>query len=392
MYDVIVVGARCAGSSTALLLARRGHRVLLLDRSPFPSDMVMSTHLIWQPGVAKMVEWGLGDQLASCGAPPLTTTLFDLGDVVLTGQIPAAGGVSEAYAPRRIALDQLLAEAAVKAGAELRDATTLEELRTDGDAVTGIRGRTRDGIRFDADATLVVGADGMHSAVAKAVGAKAYHTRPALQGTYFSYFSDVPVPGIELYVRDRRAVYAWQTNDDLTLVGANWTAADYSHVRPDIEGGFHQVLGDAAPRLAERVRAGCRESRFIGGSIPNYFRTSSGPGWALVGDAGYLKDPCTAQGITDALRHAQLLSDAVDDGLTGRVPMPQALADYERRRNEAALPMYEFTCSLAPLAPPSSEMAHLYGSLAGDQARTEQFFGVFAGVIPVGEFFQHEPS
>jgi flavin-dependent dehydrogenase len=227
----------------------------------------------------------------------------------------------------------------------------------------------------------------MHSTVAKLVGADEYHTRPPLQGTYFGYFADVPVTGIELYVREWRAAYAWPTNDDLTLVGANWTASDYPAVRQDIESNFHRVLGDAAPGLAERVQAGRRESPFIGGSIPSYFRTPYGPGWALVGDAGHLKDPCTAQGITDALTHAQLLVDTLDRALDGKQPIEPALADYERRRNEIALPMHEFTCSLAPFAPPFPEMVTLFGSLADSQERTERFFGILSGATPVGEFF-----
>jgi len=278
MYDVIVVGARCAGASTALLLARRGHRVLLLDRSSFPSDLVLSTHMLWQPGVAKLTEWGLHDKLATSGCPPLTTALFDLGQVALTGHIPPAGDIAAAYSPRRIVLDQILVDAAVKAGAELRDGTTVEELRTDAGNVIGVRCRTREGLRFDEHAQLVVGADGMHSTVAKLTEAVEYHTRPALQGTYFGYFADVPIDGIEFYPREWRAIYAWKTNDDLTLVGVNWTAADYPQVRRDIEGEFHAVLLAAAPGLAERVHHGHLESRFIGGSILNYFRTPFGPG------------------------------------------------------------------------------------------------------------------
>jgi flavin-dependent dehydrogenase len=162
MYDVIVVGARCAGASTALLLARKGHRVLLVDRSTFPSDLRLSTHLVWQPGVAALKRWGLLDELAGSGCPPITTATLDVGPFTLTGAIPAADGVREAYAPRRTVLDALLVNAAVQAGAELWEGCTVDELLTDvpGARVRGIRGRTRGGQAVTATATVVVGATG----------------------------------------------------------------------------------------------------------------------------------------------------------------------------------------------------------------------------------------
>lgn len=387
MYDVIVVGARCAGASTALLLARRGHRVLLLDRAAFPSDMAMSTHLVWPRGVAQLAEWGLEKPLAGTGCPPLPTARMDFGALVLEGPLEPAGEVAEAYAPRRSVLDGLLVEAAVGAGAELRERVTVESLLRDGDRVTGVRGRSRGDRAFEAQASLVVGADGMHSTVARLAGAEEYHVRPPLMGTYFAYFSDVPTEGVEFYPREWRAAYGWRTNDDLTLVGMNWTAADYPPVRADVQHEFDRALDAAAPGLAERVRSGRRESRFIGGSIPNLFRKPFGDGWALVGDAGYLKDPSTAQGISDALVHAGWLADAVDDGLSGRRPVGEALAGYAQHRDDEVLPMYEFTCMLATFAPPAPELVQVLSSLPGDPDRMRQFFGVFGGTTSVPQFF-----
>jgi flavin-dependent dehydrogenase len=178
---------------------------------------------------------------------------------------------------------------------------------------------------------------------------------------------------VEFYPRTARAVYGWATNDNLSLVGANWTAADFPAVRTDIEGNYYQVLSDAAPELSERVRAGTREAKWIGGIIRSYFRTPYGPGWALVGDAGYQKDPGTAQGITDALSHAELLATAIDEGLTGQRPMTDALAYYARTRDQRALPMYQLTCALGALAPPTEQMQQFYNQLAGDLALAELF-------------------
>ena len=324
MYDVIVVGARCAGASTALLLARKGHRVLLVDRNTFPSDLRLSTHLVWQPGVAALKRWGLLDELAESGCPAMTTAALDVGPFTLTGTIPAADGIGEAYAPRRTVLDTMLVKAAVRAGAKLWEGCTVDELVTadgPGARVRGIRGRTRGGQAVTATATVVVGADGMRSPTAARLQAPTYLKRPARQGTYFTYWSGLPNRVNTLYTRPYRSVVTIPTHDDLTLIVVNWAIDDYRAVRHDIEGHYHRTIAEVAPELAEQLRGGRREDRWIGAAVPSYFRRPYGPGWALVGDAGYLKDPCTAQGITDAFRHAEFLADALDDGLRRTRPL-----------------------------------------------------------------------
>jgi flavin-dependent dehydrogenase len=392
MYDVIVVGARCAGASTALLLARKGHRVLLVDRSTFPSDLRLSTHLVWQPGVAALKRWGLLDELVASGCPAMTTAVLDVGPFTVTGTIPAADGVREAYAPRRMVLDTILVNAAVEAGVELWDGCTVDELLTDdrtaaGPRVRGIRGHLQSGRTVSATATVVVGADGMRSPTAERVGAPTYLERPTRQGTYFTYWSGLPNRVNTLYPRPYRSVVTIPTNDDLTLVAVNWAIDDYRAVRHDIEGHYHRTVAEVAPDLAEQLRTGRREERWIGAAVPSWFRRPYGPGWALVGDAGYLKDPCTAQGITDAFHHAELLADALDDGLLRRRPLHDALADYERRRNTAAMPMYEFTYATSALEPPAPQEQELFAAMRDDPALAGRFFGVFAGTVPVPDFF-----
>ena len=387
MYDAIVVGARCAGSPTAMLLARKGYRVLLLDRSTFPSDLPMSTHLIWQPGTALLKLWGLLDTVAASGCPPLTTARFDVGPFALLGRFPAVDGVSEAYSPRRVVLDRILVDAAVEAGAELREGSAVEELIWDGDRVSGVRGRDQSGASFSENAGMVIGADGTHSVVARLAGATEQHTLPPQQGTYFTYWSGVPVEGVQVFPRTYRAAYCWQTNDDLTLVGVNWGIADFSQVRGDIDAQYALVLEQSAPELAERVRAGKREARWIGGSVPSFFRQAHGPGWALVGDASHQQDPCTAQGISDAFRDAQLLADALDAGLSERQPLATALEEYGRQRDAAAMAMHAFTCQLAPFAPPSAEQQQLFGALRTNPAQIDRFLGTFAGSVPIPDFF-----
>ena len=389
MYDAIIVGARCAGASTAMLLARRGHRVLLVDRASFPSD-TLSTHYIHQPGVARLQAWGLLDRVRASNCPPARTITFDVGPFALVGAPPPADGVAEGYAPRRKVLDAILVEAAVAAGAELRERFTVEGLVRDGDRVTGIRGRAAGGDSVAEGARIVVGADGRHSLVSRLVRAPAYDERPGLTCAYYSYFDGVPVEGPELYPRPGRMIIVGPTNDSQTLVFAFWPRAEFDRVRADVEGSFHAAL-DLVPELSERVGAGERAERFAGtGELPFYFRRPYGQGWALVGDAGYHKDPITAEGITDAFRDAELLAGAVHRALLGEQGWSAALGEYEHARNESVRAIYGFTQQLAALEPPPPEMQELFAALRGDQEQTDRFFGTIAGTVPVDEFFSPE--
>jgi flavin-dependent dehydrogenase len=386
MYDAIVIGARCAGSPTAMLLARKGYRVLLLDRGRFPSD-TLSTHYIHQPGVAKLSRWGLLDQVAASNCPAIRRATFDFGALALTGSPPPAEGIAAAYCPRRTVLDQILVTAAVEAGAELQESFCVQELLWNDGEVAGIRGLTAGGRAVTERARIVVGADGLHSMVARAVQAPVYHVQPTLTCAYYSYWSGLGLEGVELYPRDGRVVIALPTNDDLTCIAVQWPREEFHAFRADIEGNFLRTL-ELAPGLAERVRAGQREERYAGtADLPNFFRRPYGPGWALVGDAGYHKDPHLGQGITDAFRDAELLADAIDAGLSGRQPLNAALAGYEQARNEAVLPMYELNCELASLQPPPPDRQQLLAALRGNQEATDRFLGTVAGTVPIQEFF-----
>src|SRR5579859_3503424 len=214
MYDVIVVGARCAGSPTALLLARKGYRVLLVDKAAFPSDAPKGIY-IQPPGIARLKHWGLLDQLAASNCPPISRIVFDVGPFALTGSPPPIDGVAEGYAPRRKVLDKLLVDVAVAAGVELRDRFAVQEILMNGERVTGIRGQLPGGATVTEQARMVIGADGIHSMVARAVQAPSYHTKPTLDCAYYTYHSGVPMEGAELYVRDHRFFGACPTNDGL---------------------------------------------------------------------------------------------------------------------------------------------------------------------------------
>jgi flavin-dependent dehydrogenase len=389
MYDTIVVGARCAGSPTAMLLARQGYRVLLLDKASFPSD-TLSVHYIHQAGVARLNRWGLLEPVIASNCPPIHTQSIDVGPFTLRGAPPPIDGVAAAYAPRRTVLDKILVDAAVAAGAELREHFTVKELIFDGDRVVGIRGHERGGGLVSERARIVIGADGLHSFVARAVEADAYNVRPSMTCAYYSYWSGVPVNGAELHIRPDRMIIAGNTNDAQAMVISYWPGASFHEVRADIDGSFMRAL-DLVPDLAERVRGGTRTERYRGTvDLPNLYRKPHGPGWALVGDAGYHKDPITAQGITDAFRDAELLADAIETWFSGRQPIEDALAGYEHQRNQATLPMYEMTCQFATLQPPPVEQQQLMAALLDNPDETSRFIGMLAGTVSIPEFFSPE--
>jgi flavin-dependent dehydrogenase len=213
---------------------------------------------------------------------------------------------------------------------------------------------------------------------------------PALACAYYAYWSDVPIAGPELYARPDRMVLTAPTNDGQAMVIVYWPHRMFHQVRADIEDHFLAAV-DLAPSLAERVRGGTRTERFRGtADLRNLYRRPHGPGWALVGDAGYHKDPITAQGISDAFRDAELLAGAISDGFAGRRPLADSLVDYERRRNEATLPIYELTCQFASLQPPPPQMQALFAALRGDQEQTDRFIGTVAGTVPIPDFYSTE--
>jgi 2-polyprenyl-6-methoxyphenol hydroxylase-like FAD-dependent oxidoreductase len=389
MYDAIVVGARCAGSPTAMLLARKGYRVLLVDKATFPSD-TMSTHFIRLPGVARLKHWGVLDKVIASHCPPIATFTIDLGPFALVGTPPPVEDITMFYAPQRTVLDKILVDAAVAAGAELREGFLVEEILRDGDRVTGIQGRGPDGRSVKEQARLVIGADGMRSLVARSVQAPTYQAKPALTCAYYSYWSGVPLAGTEVYMRPHRMFITFPTNEKLTCIYVAWPISEFHTVRADIAGNFLKAL-DLAPQFAERVRQGKQEERFVGtADLPNFFRKPYGPGWALVGDAGYHKDPFLGQGIMDAFRDVELVTEAIDTGWSGRRSIEEALAGYERQRNERALPLYAYDTQRASMEPPPPEMQQLFAALQGNQEQTNRFFGLAEGTTSFSEFFSPE--
>ena len=387
-YDVIVIGARCAGSPAAMCLARKGYRVLLVDKAKFPSDM-LSTHVIHPLGSAALAKWGLLDRVVATGCPPIDTYAFDFGPIQIEGS-PRTAELPPAYCPRRTVLDKILVDAADAAGVDVREEFTVDDILIEDGRVAGIRGRSRGGNPVTERAQVVVGADGRHSLLVRAVQPEEYHVRPPVQAGYYTYFSNLPVEGrFEIYSRPNRGFAAAPTNDGLTMVVAGWAIAEHEQNKKDYEGSYIKTL-EMAPSFADRLRSAKREDRLYGAITPNYFRKPYGPGWALIGDAGYQKDPITAQGIMDAFRDAEKCAEAIDLVLSGASSFDDAMSEYQRARDEQALPMYEFTYGVATLAPPPQETQQLFAAIAGNRAAMDGFAQVNAGTLSPARFFSPE--
>ena len=389
-YDAIVIGARCGGSPTAMLLARKGYRVLMVDRATFPSDTV-STHFVHAPGMAALERWGLRDALAASGCPPIRTYSFDFGPFTIAGSPRDVDGIDEGYCPRRPVLDTMFVHAAADAGAEVREGFTVDELLIEDGTVTGVRGKEADGSTVTEHAKVVIGADGRNSSVAKAVQPEQYNEKPAVGPAFYSYWSGVGSSGFEVAVRDRCGMAAFPTHDDLTLVIVGLPEEEFNAARGHVDDTFLRTV-DLAPALGDRVRSGTREERFHAASdLAGYFRKPYGPGWALVGDAGYHLHPITAQGITDAFLDAERLTDALDAAFAERSTYDEAMAAYHSARDEHVMAMYEMTFDFAQVdQPPPPETQQLLGAISGNQQAMDDFVSVQAGTLPIPEFFNPE--
>jgi flavin-dependent dehydrogenase len=387
MYDAIVVGARCAGAATAFLLARGGARVLLLERETFPRD-TLNGHCLMAAGARRLDEWGLLDSILATGCQPFDTHEYTFGPLHFSGRVRWSDGARAVeVAPRRYLLDPIMAEAAVAAGAELRMPFLVQSLIWDGEQAVGVRGRSAAGETVEERAHIVIGADGFRSMVAAEVNADIYAEISSGTCLYYSHWSGLPCMALEVYAGAGRYAILFPSNDGLTFVGVGWQHAEFPRIRTDIEGNFLAAI-DAIPCLAERVRGGRREERFRGtADLPMYLRTPHGAGWALVGDAGCRVDPITGQGLTDAVRDAEFLADAVLTGLSGDACISQTLAEYQRRRDGAVLPIYRFTAERARLQPPPPETQRLLAALQHKQQDADRFAGLTAGTTSFAEFF-----
>ena len=350
-HDVVIVGARAAGAATALLLGRLGYDVVLVDRAEFPADTV-STHQLARTGVVALHRWGLLEPVLAGGAPAIRQVTFSAAGESVTRQIKLKSGVDLLVAPRRYLLDTLMAEAAAGAGVDVRMGLTVGGVCLDdaGRAV-GVYGRDRAGHPVEIAARYVVGADGLGSRVARSVGAEVVEHRGDRTAVHYAYVAGVPWTGIELIVAERALAGVFPTHHGEACVWICTPTADARMARRAADSraaAFGAQLRRAAPDLAARIRAGHRTSAVIAMlRLPNLRRQAFGPGWALVGDAGYHRDPITGYGLSDAYRDAELLATALDQVLCGERDELGALAGYQRCRDVASQEIFDLTCALA---------------------------------------------
>lgn len=350
MFDVIVVGARCAGSPTAMLLARKGYQVLVIDRATFPSDTV-STHYITPAGTARLDDWGLLERVLATGVD----TYPGIARTVQGMYFPPEPNDARGVAPRRTVLDKILVDAAREAGAEVREGASLDGLIIEGGQVVGISAHQGDEA-FEERARVVVGADGRESTVARQVEAAEYNPGGGTTAGYYTYLKGFPHNGPELYLGGGSAHFVFPTNNGEVCVGVEFTADRFKAFREDIEGNFRADF-EGVPELAERFRGAERTDRIFGlAPHKSFYRKPYGAGWALVGDAGYYRDPLLGQGINDAFRDAEGLAGALDGVFTGRETWDAALGAYETARNQATEMLYGLTNLLCQDLDPSPQV------------------------------------
>ncbi|HTJ70648.1 MAG TPA: NAD(P)/FAD-dependent oxidoreductase [Actinospica sp.] len=389
MYDVIVVGARCAGSPAAMLLARRGYRVLAVDRARFPSD-TPSTHFLHTPAVARLQRWGLLDRVLATGCPPITRIVWGMNDTLLEGPPPAHDGIDYAIGPRRTVLDKILVDAAREAGAEVREGFTVREVLSENGRVHGIRGTDAHGVEHVETARFVIGADGLGSIVARTVRPEEIAGAPAKTAVWYSYWHDTPID-YEIFVRvDGREVFIIPTNDGNVNVMVGWRRHEYEQFRADVEGNYHRTL-DLFPEVAALVRGGERVEPFYAfKDTQQWLRVPHGPGWALLGDAAHLKDPVAGIGITDSFRTAEAMVQALDDWFSGRAGEQEAFAGYREWRDETFSEAFGQHLRAARLEPYSQDLLTVIEAAKLTEEHRVAFFGLLGALTPLREYFRPE--
>ena len=361
--DAVIVGARCAGAATALLLARAGARVVVLEKGRYGTD-TLSTHALMRGAVLQLYRWGVLPAIVEQGTPAVTATTFEYAHDTVTVPIEPKFGVDALYAPRRILLDGLLSAAAVESGAEVVYGVHVDGVMTAADGrVCGVTA-TANGTRHDIEADLVIGADGLYSTIARRVGAAPLITGTHAAGVLYSYWSGLREDAYRWIFRPGGSVGAIPTNE-ATCVFVSIPAARFRHeVRGDSVANYRRLLRKVCPEFADRLDGATQLEPVHGfGGHPGFIKRSSGPGWALVGDAGYFKDPATAHGITDALRDAELLARAAMTGTTA------AMEQYEATRFDLSRRLFEITDEVASFECTDERLQTLHREFSREMSR-----------------------
>ncbi|MCK9520195.1 MAG: FAD-dependent monooxygenase [Dehalococcoidia bacterium] len=346
MFDAIVVGVRAAGAPLAMNLAREGYSVLGLDRDTLPGPPRPAQALTGH-AVHRIQRWGLLEALKATGTPPMWKLTMTAGEGLV--ELPFRDDVA-AYCPRRDILDRLLVDAAREDGVEVREGVSVTGvLRDDSGRVTGVEGVTSDGTPLREEARIVIGADGRKSRIAEAVQARTYNELPGRTCCFAGTWRNVAVEGIEAYFLSRRAIIVYPTNDGITSVSVIFPNEEYERIKQDVDTEIERTLA-GVPGLALRLRCGKHEGSWWGHRWPGaYYRDLHGPGWALAGDAGFLKDPILGQGINDAFRDADRIARAIHQSFSGGEDLDGLLQSYQEHRDEVTRMIYQASDEFAQL-------------------------------------------
>ena len=363
-FDVVIAGGRVAGAATALLVARAGGRALVLDKGGYGTD-TLSTHALMRGAVMQLHRWGLLPAFEFAGTPPIRSTTFSYEGLQITIPIEPKFGVGALYAPRRALLDRIVAAAAADAGAEIEYRCDVQDVLFDS------RGRAcgvvvlKDGRTERIAADLVIGADGRHSTIAQRVGAATLREARHATGVLYTYWEGLGGDAYYWGYRKDAAIGLIPTNDEATCI---FVSVPWQRFRNELNGpapaAYRRFIRGTFPALDLQLRD-ARPLEHVRGFAGQrgFIRQGSGPGWALVGDAGYFKDPLTAHGITDALRDAELLARAVARGTN------DAFAEYERMRLDLSSALFDITDQIASFEWSDTEVQALHRALSAEMTR-----------------------
>lgn len=346
--DVVVVGARPAGTSTAIALARRGRRVIALDRASFPSD-TLSTHVLFAGSVLEVKRSGGLDRVLATGAPKLPAVQLSGAGFDVRGRYTPIDGIDFGLCVRRTGLDMAMVETARGFGAEVREKCTVTQVLWAGGRAAGVVFRDPEGVEREIRARLVVGADGRRSQMAELLGAATYRTADNGRGLAFHYVKDPWAKHPDGAAR-RDAITQWREGDTLGMYFPTDQDGglalfmppkeDISRFRKDPDAMWERKLA-LNPALKARLDGTEKEGALRStADTAAFFRVSSGPGWALVGDAGHFKDPVVAQGIRDALRFGRLLGETAAESLDHPDWLDRRLFAWELDRDAECVPSF----------------------------------------------------
>ncbi len=377
--DVVVVGARCAGSPLAALLARQGLDVAVLERASFPRD-TLSSHLFEADALAFLNRLDVTERLWATGAPPVNRTDTRVEDVHLTMDLPLrAGDIGGMASVRRLLLDPILADAARQAGAEVHTASRVTGLIHEQGRVAGVSFEQEGAVRR-MRARLVVGADGRHSTVARLCGARRYNVTPNRRPLFWAFLEDADMGSEPTFLSHRwadRFILGIPADSGLYQVLMWPEESELGRFRADREAAFIEHARTCEP-LAEGL-AGARRTGKIFGALrwEGFFREPSGPGWVLCGDAGHFKSPSPGRGIGDAFLQADSLARAIGHGLEGSpADLDRLLARWGRWRDGEFAEHYWLAVDLEDRGPVPAVLVEI---LRGMKTRGDA--GVFFDVL-----------